>query len=341
MRNPFNRSGYPHGSRKRSTPEGEPLEGTGRSRSLVRIVIPVIIGIIIVSIIAVSSVRMVDAGNRGVLVQFGDVSTDSSLDEGIHFVVPFRDSVVQLEVRTQKIVESANSASKDLQDVSTQVALNYHVDPDRAQVLYQQLGPDYSNRVILPAIQESVKQVTARFNAEELITNRETVKNQIEEQIKARLAPYNVLVDALSITEFAFSPQFTRAVEAKVEAQQRALQAQNELRRIQIEAQQNEAQAIGEQKANIARAEGIKQSNVLQAEGEAQAITLIDQQLRNNPTYLEWLKATKWDGVLPLVTGGGGQGITPFIEIPTARNNVEQEQQSTASNNTANASSRP
>ena len=341
MRNPFNRSGYPYGSRKRSTPEGEPLEGTGRSRSLVRIVIPVIIGIIIVSIIAVSSIRMVDAGHRGILVQFGDVSTDSSLDEGIHFVVPFRDSVVQLEVRTQKIVESANSASKDLQDVSTQVALNYHVDPDRAQVLYQQLGPDYSNRVILPAIQESVKQVTARFNAEELITNRETVKNQIEEQIKARLAPYNVVVDALSITEFAFSPQFTRAVEAKVEAQQRALQAQNELRRIQIEAQQNEAQAIGEQKANIARAEGIKQSNVLQAEGEAQAITLIDQQLRNNPTYLEWLKATKWDGVLPLVTGGGGQGITPFIEIPTAGNNVGQEQQSTASNNTANAPSLP
>ena len=278
MKNPFNRSGYPYGSKKRISPDGEPLEGTGRSRSLVRIVIPVIIGIIIVSIIAVSSVRIVDAGNRGILVQFGDVSTDSSLDEGIHFVVPFRDSVVQLEVRTQKIVESANSASKDLQDVSTQVALNYHVDPDRAQVLYQQLGPDYSNRVIVPAIQESVKQVTARFNAEELITNRETVKNQIEEQIKARLAPYNVVVDALSITEFAFSPQFTRAVEAKVEAQQRALQAQNELRRIQIEAQQNEAQAIGEQKANIARAEGIKQSNVLQAEGEAQAITLIDQQ---------------------------------------------------------------
>jgi prohibitin 2 len=329
MRNPFNRSGYPYGSRKRSTPEGEPLEGTGRSRSLVRIVIPVIIGIIIVSIIAVSSVRMVDAGHRGVLVQFGDVSTDSSLDEGIHFVVPFRDSVVQLEVRTQKIVESANSASKDLQDVSTQVALNYHVDPDRAQVLYQQLGPDYSNRVILPAIQESVKQVTARFNAEELITNRETVKNQIEEQIKARLAPYNVAVDALSITEFAFSPQFTRAVEAKVEAQQRALQAQNELRRIQIEAQQNEAQAIGEQKANIARAEGIKQSNVLQAEGEAQAITIIDEQLRNNPTYLEWLKATKWDGVLPLVTGGaGGQGVTPFIEIPTVRSELGETQTS-------------
>src|ERR687893_1051930 len=343
MRNPFDRSGYPYGNRKRITPEGEPLEGSGFSRPLVRIVVPIIIGIIIISIIAVSSVRIVDAGNRGILVQFGNVDTSNSLDEGIHFVIPFRDNVVQIEVRTQKIVESATSASKDLQDVSTQVALNYHVNPDQAQVLYQQLGPDYANRVIVPAIQESVKQVTARFNAEELITNRETVKNQIEEQIKARLAPYNVVVDALSITEFAFSPQFTRAVEAKVEAQQRALQAQNELRRIQIEAQQNEAQAIGEQKANIARAEGIKQSNVLQAEGEAQAITLIDEQLRNNPTYLEWLKATKWDGVLPLVTGGGsgGQGNTPFIDIPTAGNNVGQQGQSVARNTTANASALP
>jgi regulator of protease activity HflC (stomatin/prohibitin superfamily) len=342
MRNPFNRSGYPYGGRKRITPEGEPLEGSGISRNLVRIVVPIIIGIIIVSVIAVSSVRIVEAGNRGVLVQFGNVDTDSSLDEGIHFVVPFRDNVIQMEVRTQKLVEDTTSASKDLQDVTTQVALNYHLNPDRAQVVYQQLGFDYANRVIIPAIQESVKQVTARFNAEELITKRETVKNQIEEQIKARLASYNIIADATSITDFQFSQLFKQAVEAKVAAQQRALQAQNELRRIQIEAQQNEAKAIGEQKANIARAEGIKQSNVLQAEGEAQAITIIDQQLRNNPTYLEWLKATKWDGVLPLVTGGaGGQGVTPFIEIPTSRTESEEDTQTSAGNTTTSSSTVP
>jgi prohibitin 2 len=340
MRNPFNRSGYPYERRRKTTPEGEPLEGSGISRSLVRIIVPIIIGIIIISIIAVSSIRMVDAGNRGILVQFGNVDTGNSLDEGLHFVVPFRDNVVQMEVRTQKIVEDTTSASKDLQDVTTQVALNYHLDPDRAQVVYQQLGFDYANRVIIPAIQESVKQVTARFNAEELITNRETVKNQIEEQISARLAAYNIIADAISITDFQFSQLFKSAVEAKVSAQQRALQAQNELRRIQIEAQQNEAQAIGEQKANIARAEGIKQSNVLQAEGEAQAITIIDEQLRNNPTYLEWLKATKWDGVLPLVTGGGagGQGVTPFIEIPTNRSELVGEQESTSVNTNATTS---
>ena len=90
------------------------------NQDLSKVVVPIIIGIIIVSIIAVSSVRMVDAGHRGVLLNLGNVDTDNSLDEGIHFVVPFRDNVVPLEVRTQKIVESATSASKDLQDVSTQ-----------------------------------------------------------------------------------------------------------------------------------------------------------------------------------------------------------------------------
>jgi prohibitin 2 len=303
---------------QRTTPEGEPLEGYDQGttmRSFARIGIPVIIGIIVLVVVLSSSIKIVEAGHRGVLLHFGAVDTSVSLNEGIHFVTPFRDNVVPLEVRTQKTVESAASASKDLQDVRTEVALNYHVSAENAPVLYQQLGFEYSARVISPAIQESVKQVTARFNAEELITNRETVKTEIEQQIKQRLAAYNVLVETISITEFKFSEQFVRAVEAKVEAEQRALQANNELRRIQIEAQQAEARAIGEQKANIAAAEGIRQANILQAQGEAEAIRIIDEQLRENPRYLEWLKTQQWNGVLPLVTGGGG--ATPFIEIPT------------------------
>src|SRR5919106_6446469 len=317
------------GRYQRTTREGEPLEdyrGEGGggliSRSSIRVVIPVIIGFILLVVVLSASVKIVDAGHRGVLLNFGAVDTSASLNEGIHFVVPFRDNIVQLEVRTQKTVENAASASRDLQDVSTQVALNYHVDPNSAQVLFQQLGFDYANRVIAPAIQESVKQVTARFNAENLITNRETVKSEIENQIKQRLASYNVEVETISITEFQFSEQFRRAVESKVEAEQRALQANNDLRRIEIEAQQARAKAVGERQANIARAEGTRQANVLQAQGEAQAITTIDEQLRQSPSYLEWLKSQKWDGQLPLVVGGGGEagGETPFISIPTAGN---------------------
>jgi prohibitin 2 len=330
------------GRYQRTTREGEPLEdyrGEGGgliSRSSVRIVIPVIIAFILLVVVLSASVKIVEAGHRGVLLNFGAVDTSASLNEGIHFVVPFRDNIVQMEVRTQKIVEDAASASRDLQDVSTQVALNYHITPDSAQVLYQQLGFDYANRVISPAIQESVKQVTARYNAENLITNRETVKDEIESQILQRLAAYNIDVETISITEFQFSEQFRRAVEAKVEAEQRALQATNDLRRIEIEAQQAEARAVGEQQANIARAEGVRQAAVLQAQGEAEAIQIVEAQLRENPRYLEWLKTQRWDGVLPLVTGGA-EGATPFIEIPAAREPNVQEAGAAeeGSNNTA------
>lgn len=318
------------GRYQRTTREGEPLEdyrGEGRgglvSRSSLRVVAPAIIGFILLVVVLSASVKIVEAGHRGVLLNFGAVDTSASLNEGIHFVVPFRDNIVQLEVRTQKTVENAASASRDLQDVSTQVALNYHVDPATAQILFQQLGFDYATRVISPAIQESVKQVTARFNAENLITNRETVKGEIENQILQRLAAYNIDVETISITEFQFSEQFRRAVEAKVEAEQRALQANNDLRRIEIEAQQAEARAIGEQQANIARAEGVRQAAVLQAQGEAEAIQIVEAQLRENPRYLEWLKTQRWDGVLPLVTASG-EGATPFIEIPTAREGTVQ-----------------
>src|ERR687891_358377 len=303
-KNPFKRG-------KPRYPYDDPHLNSNSTKRILRIAIPAIVGVIIVAILIVSGVKIVDAGNRGVLLNFGAVDVSRSLDEGIHFVVPIRDNVVQMEVRTQKITEDTVSASQDLQDVSTQVALNYHLDPDNAQVVYRQLGIDYANRVIVPAIQESVKQVTARFNAEELITQRESVKTEIEQQIRARLAAYNIIVDTISITEFEFSPEFVRAVEAKVAAQQRALQAQNELRRIEIEAQQ------------------------------AQAITTIDEQLRQSPSYLEWLKSQRWDGQLPLVVGGGGTGangqsVTPFIEIPTSRNEFE----SANTENTTSASSR-
>jgi prohibitin 2 len=330
------------GRYQRMTREGEPLEDYRRegggliSRSSIRVVVPVIIGFIMLIVVLAASIKIVEAGNRGVLLQFGAVDTAVSLGEGIHFVVPFRDNIVQMEVRTQKITENAASASRDLQDVSTQVALNYHINADTAQILYRQLGFDYANRVVSPAIQESVKQVTARFNAENLITNRETVKSEIENQIKQRLASYNIDVETISITEFQFSEQFRRAVEAKVEAEQRALQANNDLRRIEIEAQQAEARAIGEQQANIARAEGVRQAAVLQAEGEADAIQIVEAQLRENPRYLEWLKTQRWDGVLPLVTGG--TGATPFIEIPAEREAAAQQAGSTEEGGSANSS---
>jgi len=263
-----------------------------------------IIALIVIAAIAAASVQIVDAGHRGVLLHWNAVDvTAPPLDEGLHFVVPFQDQVVNMEVRTLLFVKGTSSASKDLQTVTTEVTVNYAPDPNSINTLYKEVGLNYQNRIIAPAVEEVVKQVTANYNAEELITKRPQVKSDIESEITKRLNIYNIDTQVISITDFQFSDLFSRAIESKVEAEQKALQAENDLRRIQVEALQAEAQAIG-----------IAAANVAQAEGEAEAIRVINEALANNPEYLEWLKTQAWDGRLPLVVGQGG---TPFIQIPT------------------------
>lgn len=269
----------------------------------IKIVLIGILVLIIIGVIASASVKIVDSGHRGVLLYWSAVDTSvPPLQEGLHFVTPFANDVVDIEVRTLKVDRSTSSASKDLQTVSTTVTVNYRPSPESVHHLYQNLGLDYQNRVIQPAIDETVKQVTAKYNAEELITKRPLVKSDIEEAIRERLNAFNILTDVVSITDFQFSPLFAQAIESKVEAEQNALRAENDLRRIQVEAQQREAQSQGVAKANIA-----------EAQGESEAIQIINEALANNPNYLEWLKTQKWDGRLPLVVGEGG---TPFIQIP-------------------------
>lgn len=275
----------------------------GVNMSIARGVAIGIILLIIIGVVAYASVKIVDAGHRGVLLHWNAVDlTQPPLEEGLHFVVPFQDEVVDIEVRTLKYEKNTRSASKDLQTVETTVTVNYHPDREAVHRLYKNLGLDYENRVIQPAIEETVKQVTANYNAEELITKRPLVKQDIETSIRDRLNQFEVVTEVISITDFEFSPLFSQAIESKVEAEQKALKAENDLRRIEVEARQREANAIGVANANIA-----------EAKGEAEAIAIINKALSENPNYLEWLKTQAWDGKLPLVVGEGG---TPFIQIP-------------------------
>jgi Membrane protease subunits, stomatin/prohibitin homologs len=273
------------------------------NQNAIKMVLGAIIVLIIIGVVASSSVKIVDAGNRGILTHWSAVDlTNPPLDEGIHFVIPFQDEVVQMEVRTLKYDTSTRSASKDLQTVQTTVTVNYHPDTERVHFLYKEIGLSYENRVIQPAIDETVKQVSANYNAEELITKRPLVKADIENAIRDRLTQFYVVTEVISITDFEFSPLFAKAIESKVEAEQKAQKAENDLIRIEVEARQLEAQAVGTAAANIA-----------EAQGEAEAISIINRALSSNPFYLEWLKTQAWDGRLPLVVGEGG---TPFISIP-------------------------
>ena len=278
--------------------------GIGISTGKAKGIIGGIVVLIIVGVLASQSAQIVEAGHRGVLLHWSAVDTSvPPLEEGLHFVIPIQDTIVSMEVRTLKFVKATSSASKDLQNVSTEVTVNYSPDPNAVNILFQQVGLEYESRVIEPAVEEVVKQVTANYNAEELITKRPQVKSDIELEITKRLAVYNIDTQVISITDFQFSALFSSAIESKVEAEQKAQKAENELLRIEVEARQMEQQAKGSAAANIA-----------QAQGEAEAIRIINESLSTNPFYLEWLKTQAWDGRLPLVVGDGG---TPFIAIPT------------------------
>jgi regulator of protease activity HflC (stomatin/prohibitin superfamily) len=311
MRNPFKRSGK---SYDRRTPEGEPLEYVG-SRSFMGLnklkILAAIITFVIIVVIMSESVVIVQAGHRGVVLYVGAVE-NRVLGEGLHFIIPFAEQVIQLEVRTLKFQADASAASNDLQEVATVIALNYHIDPNDANIVYQQLGADYADRIIAPTIQESVKASVAKFNAEELITKRETAKAVIAQAIRNTLSTRDITVETVFITDFKFSEAFANQVESKVVAYQKYLTEQNNLRAVQVVANQTVVQAQAQARSNVAR-----------AEGEAQAIKVITDQLRQDPQYLQWQSINKWNGQMPYALGSGG---FPFFQLPLQPQQQQQQQ---------------
>jgi prohibitin 2 len=266
-----------------------------------------IVTFIIIILIMSESVVIVQAGHRGVVLYVGAVE-NKVLGEGMHFIIPFAEQVIQLEVRTLKFQADASAASNDLQEVATVIALNYHIDPSKANVVYQQLSADYADRIIAPTIQESVKASVAKFNAEQLITQRETVKGVIAQTIRNTLSARNIIAETIFITDFKFSEAFANQVESKVVAFQKYLTEQNNLRAVQVVANQTVVQAQAQAKARVAN-----------ATGEAQAIKLITEQLRQSPEYLQWKAINEWNGNLPYSLGGSSGGGFPFFQLPRQR----------------------
>lgn len=240
----------------------------------------------VLSVFLMNAFVIVEAGTVGVVTHFGAVQS-GVLDEGLHFVTPFRTKVVPVDVRVQKIEAKASAASKDLQVVTSKVALNFVADKDKADEIYQKLGLIYRKTIIAPRIQESVKSITSQYTAEELVTRRAEVKTTIFEDIKKRLASANLIATDFSIIDFSFSPEFNRAIEEKQVAEQAALRAKNDLIRIKTEAEQVRAKARGEAEAKLEI-----------AKAEAKAQKLLRETIDDNIIDLRAIE--RWDGILPL-----------------------------------------
>lgn len=257
-------------------------------------VVPAVVGLtaLIVCVTVSGGFGEVPAGYRGVVTQFGAVTGEVKLP-GLYVVNPFTNRVELMDVQVHAYKASAAAASKDMQNVSAEITLNFQLSPDKVVWMYNNMRRDYGERVIVPSVQEAVKSVTANYEAEKLITNRPLVRDGIEDILSTRLAHFGITMDQMSITNFSFSEDFANAIEAKVVATQLAQKAENEVRKAKFEAD-----------AAIATARGTAEAIRIQAE----AI-----QHQGGAAYVQLKAIERWNGTVPQWVGGG-QPI-PFVNV--------------------------
>ena len=242
-----------------------------------------LIALIIVLVVFFGSFYIVSAGERGIVLTWGNPAM-VPVTEGLHFKMPIAQSVVIMDIKTQKYEADLTAASKDLQDIKTKIAVNYHLVGETVPKIYKEIGIDYAFRVIQPLEQETNKAITSQFTAEELITRRDYVRQQMKDQLAEKLMPRGIVVEEVSIINFEFSPSFTAAIEAKQVSQQQALQADYKLKEMQFtaEAMKLQTQVIEIKKLDIQR---------------------------------EWI--AKWSGQLPQTLITSSDSVDMLLSLPT------------------------
>lgn len=263
--------------------------------------------VVVVLVLLFNAAYTIPAGYRGVLLTFGKPSMEAKT-EGLHFKAPFIQKIVKMDVKTQKYeVQKTSAASKDLQIVTTDVTINYYINPESTPIIYKNIGINYQDKIISPAVQEVVKASTATYTAEELITKRPEVKEKIDIGLSDRLKSFGINIQQVSITNFDFSPEFNKAIELKATSSQLKLKADIDLQRIKVEAEQK----------------------VAAAQAEAEALRLQKQQITSELIQLRQIEVqskaldvqkeaiAKWNGISPqtLITGEGNSNVFPFFQV--------------------------
>jgi regulator of protease activity HflC (stomatin/prohibitin superfamily) len=257
---------------------------------------------------------IVDGGYVGVKTFFG-APEQEVLVSGFHFVVPVAEVVYEVSTQPQLASTTETASTQDQQNVSTGVSVNFTVNPTEAVNFWKNYRdiPTLTQTIIAPIVSNDTKAVTADYTAQELITRREQVRQEIEQDVRSDLAQYKVaVVTGVNITNFSYSDAYDQAIDAKQVAQQTALEEQYKLQQVQISAQQQVAQAGAQASAAVAIAQGQAKATILQATADAQAYKLKQQAL--TPDILTLAAIQKWDGQLPHYMAGSTP--LPFLQLP-------------------------
>ena len=258
------------------------------SKSTIKLAVAGIVGLVL--LLTFKPFTIISAGHVGVITLFGEVNMDA-LPEGMHFVNPLS-NVRTLDVRVVKAdLKGASASTKDLQQVHTDLVVNYRIDGAKAPHIYKEFGFNLEDNVLDPSTSEALKAVTAKYDSEELITKRDMVSKEIKQELQSKVLPYGLTIQSISVVNFKFSDDYQRAIESKVIATQSKLKAEQDLQRIEVEAKQA----------------------IAKAEGEARAIAIQSQAINagGGKDYVNLKAIEKWDGKLSQVSGGN----TPFINI--------------------------
>jgi regulator of protease activity HflC (stomatin/prohibitin superfamily) len=248
--------------------------------------IGIIVFILIFLITVLNPFVIIKPGYRGVKVTLGSMNTNV-MGEGFHIKLPIFQRITKMNVQVQKAETDSAGASKDLQDVKMKIVTNHHVMPDKCSWIFQTIGMEYDDRIISPAVQETVKAIAAKYTAVELITQREKVRQEMKDLLRSRLSEYYIRVDDFAIVNFSFSKEFSQAIEGKQRAEQLALTAQRDLERVKFESEQK----------------------ITQAKAEAESLRLQKENVTPELIKLRQIEASikaisKWDGHMPKITGG-------------------------------------
>ncbi len=254
----------------------------------------VIIAIVVVSV-AGCGIKVVDTGQRGIKTRFGEVVSES-LPEGLYFFNPITSAIVEMDTRVQRVDGETDTYTRDVQQAAIKYTLNYRLQQNAAHLMYRDIGRDWEQKLIPQVVLGTLKEVVGKWDAVDLISNRDKAANTAFESIRSSLAERNVEVSRFEITDISYTKEFENSVEQKVIAQQKAIEEQNRTKQIEEQARQK----------------------VLSAEAEAKSMQIRAEALEQNAKLVEWEAVQKWNGVLPQYMLGSG--ATPFINLNPGKN---------------------
>lgn len=235
---------------------------------------------------------IVNAGNVGVVTTFGKVE-DNVLYPGFHLVVPIAQRINQIDTRVQPHpFKEIDAASLEMQTVTLSGMMNYHLEAALANFLFQNVGLDFANKVIDPAFNDFIKEVVPQYPVTQILQKRDDIRKRAQTKLGDNLKRYGIVVDDIYISNIQFSKDYQTAIEKKQTAQQAVETEQQVLAQKQVQAQQVVVDAKAQADAQVVKAQGEAQANEVRTKSIS-------------PQLIDYLRWTRWDGKLPMVTSGG------------------------------------